>query len=249
MANDVLSVLHLDKESLCNKVIVIGECQDTDTIFFHCSLIAKQLKDKGAVCFVNFHNDSEFYNKVCRKMGYNLSDLLETGSLKFIDCVSHINDSLRGIEDATINFLKDPNALDKLFSIIELSVLELITNHSSVLILIDDLTHLFDLNYNANSINLFYQRCKCLVFKHPQCSLEVGVHIVSEYHQSNILYNAISHMSTISCKTTSLKTGRSLEVTGNLSIAKSSSDQCINMQNYHYKLYDRGIKVFAPGSK
>lgn len=246
MANDVIHTLDLDNEGLKGKLILVKENSGCDGSFFHSCFISKQIKDKGAICLVTVHNDFNHYYSVGMKMGYNLKTLKDTGSvinIDFLDIVSNHIDLNESVDFVSILFSKIENAIRTLRS-----------KHSSVCLIVDDLTHLSNLKFTITDINLFILKCSNYVINDEQFCVVFGTHVTSSNDDSFIVSQLVSHMADIVCDVSNLKTGRSVDVSGSFKILKpwldndsTSLSTHTKLNNYLFKLFDRGVKVFAPG--
>lgn len=251
MASDVLAALDLDKESLMGQFFLIKEMSGSEAHFIHSCLIARQIKDQGSVCLVTLHNSFHHYHCVGQKMGYNLDKLKEAETVKSVDCLSLVSDTLISSKNAdctAYNKIK----IDDLFDIVNKAVKSLLSKHPSVFLIVDDITGLLEMGYTIIEVNTFVQLCKSLILSNDKCSIAVGVHVISESDSSFILSGLVSHMADVICEVSGFKTGRSRDVSGTFGVSRpwsSISNNLVKLNSYHYKLFDRGIKVFAPGSK
>ncbi|XP_077292531.1 elongator complex protein 6 [Arctopsyche grandis] len=253
MALDIISTLELDKETLCGRVILIQETSGCEANFFYSCLIAKALKDESAICLVTVQNDFNHYHNMGLKMGHNLMNLKNTGRVINVDYLQLVSDS-HCTDNAYPSLVSCNKSENDLYCMIDDAVSQLQKSYKSVCVIIDDLTDFLLLNYGVSDINRLVQKCRLLVG--DKCSLVMGVHVISANDTSYTLAKLFSHMSDIVCEVSGLSTGRSVDVSGSFKVVRPWLDdenevanKFTSINHYLFKLFERGIKVFAPGTR
>lgn len=254
MAHNVISTLELDKESLDGKVITINENSGCDANFFFSCLMSKQIKEGGGICLVNVHNDFNHFHNIGLKMGYNLKKLKDVGSIYNIDFLQMVSDAIsNNIYNKCIDLSSENESTSSLYKLVDNALSTLHKTHKSVCIIIDDVTNFLDLNYTMSDINQFVHKCKSLVSQNNS-SLIMGLHTTSMDNRNYAMIKGFYYISDIVCEVSPLSTGRSVDVSGSFKIIRPwinddlmTLSKNTSMNYYLFKLFDRGVKVFAPG--
>jgi hypothetical protein len=119
---------------------------------------------------------------------------------------------------------------------------------------IDDLSDLLSLGIHVKDVLSFLQYCQTLLESQPDLSMVVLTHVAEGDEEQHLLSAGLCHVADITVIVCGLKTGQSSDVSGAMKVIHRRWDQPIiadewNKQNlYHFKLLDRQVKVFAPGT-
>jgi hypothetical protein len=257
MATSVCSALGTDKENLVGKLIAVEEHHGSNGNFVLNCLIAEQVHKEGAVCLVALHNSFGHYHNVGTKLGYNLRQLQEKGCVESIEVLKSLNDSLNAVhEDRAQNVLfgDEENTMRNLFHLIEEKTKKLLQNRKLVSLIIDDLSDLLSLGIPIKEVLSFLQYCRTLLESQSGLSLVVLTHIAEGDEEQRLLASGLCHVADMIVTICGLKTGQSSDVSGAMNVIHRRLDQPMvvhewNKQNlYHFKLLDRQVKVFAPGT-
>lgn len=257
MATSVWSALGVDKENWIGKFIAVEECHGSNGNFVLNCLIAEQIHKDGAVCLVALHNSFGHYHNVGTKLGYNLHQLQEKGSVESIEVLKLLSGSLNSaLEDGTQNFFfgDEENTVRNLFYLIEEKIKRLLQHRKPVSLVIDDLSDLLSLGVPVKEVLSFLQYCRTLLESQPDLSLVVLTHVAEGDEEQRLLTTELCHVADITVTVSGLKTGQSSDVSGAMKVIHRRWNQPIiadewNKQNlYHFKLLDRQVKVFAPGT-
>lgn len=233
MATDIFSLLTNDS-GLQFKCLAVTEESEADGNFILTSLISHfLLKLKGSVCLVTLHHSSEHYRNVLAKLGgHNVEKLQESGHLIVIDALSMLTQT-----DPVIQ-VKD------LFLLLRSKVKLLSGITSKVLLVVDDISDILAAGFTIQLTLSFLQYCNSLKYEIPSISMAILTHRCGEDEEHEVLAAAVSHFSDVYIQVSGLKTGYSNEISGRLIIKYPLKPSC---EQYHYKLLDRHVKVFAPG--
>lgn len=245
MAADILTSLQIDKQ-LPGRVIVVKEINNCDSSFLISSVLNHSIKNKHGIFVISTHNSLSHYQNVGIKMNYNLLKHIDSGLVKFYnlgeECVNDIlNNEQKLLQTLTVK-LKE-------------TIQQMQTEHAVVNIILDGITHLLDLQFSLRDINYF---CKEVVniARANNSFVLCHCHVASEDDVSNVIPNLLSHKSDILLEIENLSSGWSADVSGHLTIKhtgrKFEQEHIytidIKPSKYLFKLFDRGVKLFAPGT-
>lgn len=256
MTSSVCSALGTDKENMVGKLTAVEEYHGSNGNFVLNCLIADQIQKGGGVCLVALHNSFGHYHNVGTKLGYNLCQLQEKGCVESIEVLKLINGSLNTIHDGSEQniFGNEESTVRNLFYLIEEKIKKLLQNIKLVSLVIDDLSDLLYLGIPLKDVLSFLQYCRTLLDSQPGLSLVVLTHIAEGDEEQKLLTAGLCHVADMTVTICGLKTGQSSDVSGAMKVTHRRWDQPTvahkwNKQNlYHFKLLDRQVKVFAPGT-
>lgn len=234
-SNPVLSALQIKNT---DRIISVRENADTDSNFILTHLMKQILYEKNKLCLVNFHHPLEHYQNIGKKLGYDLLQAVEDKEVTIIDPLNGIAECI-GLEEDYFREDKD-NIVKCLYLDIRKNLEQLLVdgNHQ-VYLLIDDLSHLSDLAVELSDIIAFVHYCINLI-NNERISVILSNHVSS--NKDEIISNDLQYTADVYIEISPLKTGKSADVTGFLTIEKN-----FQKTQYQYKAYDRGIKTFRPG--
>ncbi|CAG9832951.1 unnamed protein product [Diabrotica balteata] len=233
-SNAVLSALQINSR---DKIISIKEKANADSNFIITHIIKQIIHEKNRLCLVNFHNPIEHYQSIGKKLGYDLLKAVDDGLVKIIEPIKDIVENI-GCEDSYLQENKE-NVVKDLYFNIKDCVNALKTDGKIVYLLIDDLSHLHDLDIDIKHTLLFVHYCISLTDRDDVCFI-LNNHVST--HTDNVISKNLEYVADVNVKVSSLKTGKSQDVTGFLNVRRGNDLSC-----YHYKAFDRGIKTFRPG--
>lgn len=245
MASDIIAVLHLEKQSL-GKVIVVKELNKCDSSFITSCVLGHCIKNRNAVILVSTHNSMSHYQNVGIKMNYNLQKHVESGLVTFYDLG----------KDCVYNLLKNENkSVQQLIFNLNKKVSIIREKYDKVDIIWDGVTHLFDLEFNLKSVNEICNEFVKLARKYSSFIL-FHCNVASDDDLTCVMSNLMSHKAHILLEVESLSSGWSADVTGHLTIKNIGQKFDIEHMyimdykpsHYLFKLFDRGVRLFAPGT-
>jgi hypothetical protein len=257
MATSVCSALGTDKEDFTGKLIAVEECHGSNGNFVLNCLIAGQIQKESGICLVALHNSFGHYHNVSTKLGCNLHQLQEKGYVESIEVLKLLNGSLNTVhDDKTQNFFfgNEENDVKNLFQLIEEKIKKLLQKRKFVSLVIDDLSDLLSLGIPVKEVLSFFQYCRTLLESHPGLSLVILTHVAEGDEEQHLLAAGLCHVADMTVTICGLKTGQSSDVSGTMKVIRRRWDQSMigsewNKQNlYHFRLLDRQVKVFAPGT-
>lgn len=253
MAQNVNTMFGFDKE-MENRFVFIKEEHGIDASFLVGSLMWNALHSDAGLCLLSVHNSSNHYQYVGNKLGFNLQESQENGHAVIIDVMKCIVQAFNNdTGDSKIDFLSknsDQECLKKLYSIVEDSITKLKEQHGCVYLVIDNISDLLSLGNSAKDIILFLYYCRTLLFTIHGLTLVVCAHNSENDKDTNLICNAMMHIAEYKIKVSGLATGFSPNVTGRVETARRDVylEYWIEKKEFQFKLTDRQIKLFAPGT-
>lgn len=244
MSSDIVSILQLGKET-SGSLIVAKEINGCDSTFLTSCVLGHCIKNKCATLVVSMHNSQLHFQNVGVKLNYNLQKHIDTGIVNFYNAGDVILNSL--VENRE-------KSLDNVFCDIKEIILAIRVKHGTVNIIIDGISHFFNLQYSLKDVNKF---CKDVITlcRDDNSFMLFQTNVVDD-DVTNVFANLLSHKAHIVVTVESLSSGWSADVSGHLTVTypgkKFESEHMYNMDikpsRYLFKLFDRGVKLFAPGT-
>lgn len=234
-SNPVLSALKID---IKDKIISVQENSGADSNFILTHLMKQIFYEKNKVCLVSFHNSIEHYQLIGKKLGYDLNEALNKNNLSIIDPLTDIVNCI-GLEESYLQDDKE-GVVKTLYLNIEKTLNDLLVNDTKLAyLIIDDLSHLADIAIEISEIISFLNYCISLT-NNERIAVVLNNHVGTDVDE--IISNNLHYVADVHIEISSLKTGRSQDVTGLMSVERSSQTN-----QYQYKAFDRGIRTFHPG--
>ncbi|XP_076249977.1 elongator complex protein 6 [Rhynchophorus ferrugineus] len=233
ISNPVLSSLKIKNE---DKIIFIKENAFADSNFIITHLLKQFFYEKSRVCFLTLHNTLDHYQNVGKKLGYDLKQAINRNNVKIIDPLVKIIESIGSeVED---NF--QTHMLKSLFlSIKEEIELFCSLKDQPIYLIIDDISHFLDLSIELSQIISFINYCVNLT-SNANMFVVINAHVGSK--PDHIIAKSVQHICNVFVEVSQLKTGKSTDVTGLMTVQRGD-----NMDSFHYRAFDRGVKTFHPG--
>lgn len=245
MSSDIVSILQLDKEFNLGRLIVAKEINGCDSTFLISCVLGHCIKNKSAVLVVSTHNSQLHFQNVGVKINYNLQRHIESGLVNFYNAGEVIVNSLVDNQEVS---------LDNVFFGIIGKILTLREKYGTVNVIIDGISHFFDMHYSLKDVNKF---CNDVisVCRDDNCFMLFHTNVVDD-EVTHVLSNLLSYKAHTVVSVESLSSGWSADVSGHLTVAypgrKFETEHMYNMDikptRYLFKLFDRGVKLFAPGT-
>ncbi|KAM3964502.1 elongator complex protein 6 [Aphomia sociella] len=245
MSSDIIATLQLEKQSL-GRVIVVKEINNCDSSFITSCVLGHCIKNRNAVFIISTHNSLSHYQNVGVKMNYNLQKHIESGLITFYDIGNEYVSNLLENEDNPVQSM-----------IVKLKEILCAINekYDQVYVICDGISHLFDMELNLRNINQFCNEL-LMVARMNNSFILFHCNIASDDDVTNIMSNLLSHKAHTLLEIESLSSGWSADVTGHLTIkniGRKFEDEHVyamdlKPSHYLFKLFDRGVKLFAPGT-
>ncbi|XP_023029290.1 elongator complex protein 6 [Leptinotarsa decemlineata] len=234
-SNPVLSALQI---RFSDRIIAVRENSTADSNFIITHLIKQILYEKNRLCLVSFHNTFEHYQNVGKKLGYDLLKAVQDGDMRIIEPMNDIVDDI-GLEERYFQDDKE-NIVKCLYFDIKKNLDEMTENSGKqAYLIVDDVSHLHDLGIENSQIVNFVNYLVNLI-SNENISVILNNHVASKYDE--IISNNMEYVADVHIEVSALKTGKSQDVTGLLTVKTRS-----NKNHFQFKAFDRGIKTFHPG--
>ncbi|XP_076220849.1 elongator complex protein 6 isoform X2 [Nomia melanderi] len=261
----VCNILGIDKVNVDGKLILIEERHNSNANFVLNSVILDALNRNYGICFALFHNTFHHYHNVGMKFGYNLTVLRAEGKVRVIEPMKIIESKMRSRNDertydmqgtdvnVTYNVSNDIN--DSLFGTITDEYHKMKKSHKHVIIIIDDLGHLYNLGFTLKDSMSYVRFLRSLIEHDIASQLCIAIHTYKCELQNSIANRSVhilKHMAHLFVKIDSFKTGQSNDVSGKITInwrvdRIRNEHKWSEISKYMYKLLDRQVKIYSPG--
>ncbi|CAL4142479.1 unnamed protein product [Meganyctiphanes norvegica] len=212
------------------------------------------------VCLVALQHTWGHYCNVGNKMGINLRSRMEQENIKVIEGLKMLSElsTDSNLEEHPFSFILQGsgtnNPLKNLYSHIKKIIEPWQKEGKYFMLLIDNVTNLLSLGVNSKDIEIFMRYCNKLTSTSSNiCSTLVAVTTYDEKDEDGgILSKSLGHNAMLSLSVEGLSTGSSRDVHGNLKL-QVFDDKCQfsclpREQSYQYKMEDKNMKLFAPGT-
>ncbi|XP_072932003.1 elongator complex protein 6 [Epargyreus clarus] len=245
MSSDILTCLELDKELFSSKVIVAKEINGCDSSFITSCVLGHCVKNKKAVFVILTHNSFMHYQNIGLKMNYNLQKSVDSGFVQFYNAGNEILDKTLANEELL---------LQDLILKIEKEIRSMQEKHGMVNVILEGVSHLFDLQFTLKDVNTICKVIIDMIREFDNSFFLCHCNVANESDVTHILANLLSHKSNTIVEVESLSSGLSAEVSGHVTIKHPTQKFehlfTLEQKSYQYlfKLFDRGVKLFAPGT-
>lgn len=269
MANSMVTVcniLGIDRLNMDGKTILIEEQHGTNANFLVNAILSHALKKKNAaVCLVLCHNTFSHYHNIGMKLGYNLHDLKKKGQITVVEPIkitaNNVTDMCKNFINRTETIIPDVTSMEhvdiihSLFACIKEKYEEAARFTESVVLIIDDINHFFDLGLGVCDTMYFIRYLRSFVTSHPLSQLCILAHVYQgniQTSNADMIVNALKHVAHLCITTQSFKTGHSIDASGKLIIYwKTNSIRFkyywAKKTTYLFDLSDWQVKICAPG--
>ncbi|XP_030020499.2 uncharacterized protein LOC115440372 [Manduca sexta] len=246
MSSDIIACLQLDKE-LSNRVIVAKEINGCDSSFIVSCVLNHCVKNKHPVFILSTHHSLQHYQNISLKMNYNLQRHMDSGIIGFFNIGEDAVEKL---------FRNENNSLQELIFTIKENICKLqCETNNSVNIILDGVSHLFDLGYDLREVNQFLRNIIVLTYE-TNAFILCLCNSAEDDDATQTISNLLSHKADTVLEVENLPSGLSADVSGHLTIkhpGQKWQNDHMNTLNfkpskYLFKLFDRGVKLLAPGT-
>lgn len=221
-----------------DKTITVIENELADANFIITHLLKQILDQSNKVCFVIWHNSLGHYQNVLKRLGVDLLKKIEDGEVMIIQGLKRLFDEI--VNEGDFATLQE-SVVDMLYNDIKKCVSNFLENNDNVYVIIDDFSHLFDLGVSLQKVLIFVNKCMNLV-NEERVSVVLGSHVSDK--NDRIIANSLTYTSDVTVVVSTLKTGRSRDVTGVIDVIRNRVDK---VDTYHYQATEKEIRTFCPG--
>lgn len=275
MTDAVCSALGIDRVDLRGKLTLIEEQHGSDANFLVNTFISSSLQKSQGICLILFHNNFGHYHNIGMKLGYNLNVLRERGQVSVLEPMKLIRRNIHdlghdSVDAANVEFdetdsddisglsvmERGPTIVRKLIEPLKRKISDLLKNQDSVMVIIDDLSHLFDLQMNIRDVWFFVRYIRSFVEFEQSLSMCILTHTYKadpDSCQPDLIAVGLKHIAQLIIVVEPLSTGLAKDVSGKMNV-RWKMDSIRTKYNwpeklsYLFKLLDRQVKVFPPGS-
>lgn len=264
---DVREAIGIDKVDLSGgSVIFIEEHHNADANFL-LHAVTSHCRDKNNIaCLVLFHSTFGHFHNVGMKLGYNLrkecnSSVRVVEPLKIVSKNIHSEGNLQCDNRQSLEFDVKTNGRDLVKRLAEIIKAECVsiekeTASQKVYVIIDDLSHLFDIGLSIQDVWLFIRYIRTFAVEEPLLTFCISSHVYKandELCKPNLLALGLRYSAELLIIVQPLETGYSRNVSGKMTVCWKLQSERLRFKwpeemVYLYKLSDRQVKLFAPGS-
>ncbi|CAK1547183.1 unnamed protein product [Leptosia nina] len=245
--SDVITSLHLDKGVVTHKLIAVKELNGCDSSFIISCLLGHCIRNKNALLVVCLHNSQEHYHNVGLKMNYNLNKNVESGLIHFYNAGEELTRAILDSNSISANIFctKLKEQIDKIKK-----------NYNSVNIIIEGVSHLFDLEFSLREVNYICKEIINLVRDYDNSFLLMQCNAACDNDETHVMANLLAYKVHVLVEVDHLASGWSTDVSGHITFKYPSRKfekehkHKIELKPSHhlFKLFDRGVKLLAPGA-
>lgn len=258
----VCNTLGIDRVNMDGKMILIKEQHGTNANFLVNAVLSNVLKKGNAVCLVHCHNTFGHYHNVGTRFGYNLLSLKAKGQITLVEPMKIVASNIADIYEGSVdgeNIIADiisrehVDIVHKLFTCIREKYEEAAKFNTSVVLIIDDISHLFDLGLSVRDVMCFIRYLRSFMASYSTSQLCILVHTYQEdpkISDIDMVANCLEHMTHLCTTTKPLMTGYSGDASGKLTIhwrRDSIRSKWAEKTKCLFKLLDWQVKLYAPG--
>lgn len=259
--DDVREAIGIDKVDMSGNLIFVEEHHKADANFIFHAITSHCMEKNHIICHVLFHNTFGHFHNVGMKLGYNLKKFQNT-RIKVIEPLKLVIKNIQTdseSEEKLLDFSSSNNHLVRqLAQIIQNKCIsiEKESMDQKVYIIIDDLSHLFDLGLSMEDVWLFIRYLRTFVNEEPLLTLCIGSHIYKTCDDNclpNLAAVIIKQFADLVINVQPLETGFSKSASGKMIVHWNALNERHKFKwpeemIYLYKLLDREVKLFEPGS-
>ncbi|KAL2724528.1 hypothetical protein V1478_009041 [Vespula squamosa] len=276
--DSICNIIGIDRVDMSKRMVLIEEQHGCDANFLVNALISNALKKDYGICFVLFHNTFSHYHNVGIRSGYNLMTLKEKGKVALVEPMKELMHNINGIcmdtdtmdignrifsnlyvkvsDSSKDNRFNGMTMVDNMFKLIRDNHNEMASQNKTVLIIIEDISHLSDLGLSLRDSMYYIRYIRSLMESHPMTQLCVTVHTYQNDVKSCILdfiCNNLKYIADLVLIAEPLVTGHSSDASGKITVCWNvdsvrSEYHWTEKMTYLYKLLDWHVKIFAPGA-
>ncbi|KPJ08184.1 hypothetical protein RR48_12923 [Papilio machaon] len=179
-------------------------------------------------------------------MNYNLNRCIDDGLVQFYNLGEEYVEKMLENEHISLEHVYQ-NIKDKA---------ECMRNKYNVVnIIFDGVSHLLDMHYNLKEVNLICSKVIELIREYNSL-LICHCNVANDHDLTHVLANFLSHKAFMVVEVENLASGWSSDVSGHMTIKypgkKFDKEHMYSLDikpaQYLFKLFDRGVKLLAPGT-
>lgn len=216
--------------------------------------------DNRHVCFVSLQHTWGHYCNIGSKFGVNLRQQAAEGKVKVIEGLKLMSEVLKNDfqeADHPFSFILEPSEqpLRNLYHVIRRTVEPWRENDERFVLVIDGVSSLLNLGVLSSQIEIFVNYCRTLIEGNNNSDY-LGVLVIvtkscGKDEDASLIINSLAQCCVVHMSLEALSTGFSREIHGNLRFIfnhTSPHHALPDVQLFQYKMEDKNIKLFAPGT-
>lgn len=253
--------LDFDNKALPRRFVVVSSDDIVEHTFVLNHMLMLYLKSGRRVFQLNFVHDDAFFSSVCQKVGINLKSYSAKNAFYTFSCLKLLKSLVKSsFSDGShpFSFLSVPpgSESDDRLSRLTSQVLDEFhrfvgddPSKGEVLLLVDDISGLLNLGLTNREIlgavrslraDARLSDCSTLLVGTKSCAHDED----ADCHQ---LCTYLSHLADATIDVRGLSTGRSKDITGQISMTRTSNTHLPVTKQMYFRLEDRGVKLFPAG--
>ncbi|XP_068221579.1 elongator complex protein 6 [Palaemon carinicauda] len=241
-------------------VFLISESPTTSASGLVSHFLSFGVTNNSHVCFVSLQHTWGHYCNIGNKCGMNLRQQATEGKVKVIEGLKLMSEVINeDFQDANhpFSFMLEPSKqpLRNLYNIILETVESWRENKEHFVLIIDGVSSLLNLGVLSSEIEIFLNYCRTLIEGDDGCKYAGVLIIVTKSYGRDEdtvhLVNRLAQCSAVHMSLEALSTGFSREVHGNLRLIFNHASPHLSLpdvQLFQYKMEDKNIRLFAPGT-
>lgn len=254
--------LDFDNKALPRQFVVITSDDVVEHTFVLNHLLMLYLKTGRRVFQINLVNDDAFFASVCQKLGINLKAYAAKNAFHSFSCLKLLKELVKGsFSDSShpFAFLTAPTSEhgDDRLSVLTSQILDELrrfvgdgaATKGEVLVLVDDVSSLLNFGLGCREIADLIHSLRIEPLVHEFGTVVAGTKSCASEDDADChrLCTYLCHLADATIDVRGLSTGHSRDITGQISVTRTSSAQLPTTKQMHYRLEDRGVKLFPFG--
>ncbi|KAF7692076.1 elongator complex protein 6 [Silurus meridionalis] len=264
MFADLNSILNTSPDDVRQREFILLSDRKADASFLIHHFLSFYLKAGCKVCFVGLVQSFSHYSAVAQRLGVNLVQARQKGQLVFVEALKASAAVMfsESTDDAAqmFDYLRSPvPELRALFESVCASLIQAEADSSAPPVLIvDDVSVLLSLGVSVRAVLDFTHYCQANICSRLQgcvvtlvrCDDDDEDEDEDDDESSNRLLRALSHQCTLSLRVEGLQTGYCRDIHGQVEIWWRGTGEDVQSQRrlFQYKVYDKSVSFFAPGT-
>lgn len=221
-----------------DKIVTVIENELADANFIITHLLKQIISESNKVCLVIWHNSLGHYQNVLKRLGVDLLKKVNDGDVVVLQGLQKLLEEI--VNDGDVAALRE-QVSEMFFEEIDKAIGDFVKNNNNVYLVLDDFSHLFDLGVSLQRVLTFVNKCVNLT-NNDRVSIVLGSHVSDK--NDLIIVNSLRYTSDVAIVVSTLKTGRSRDVTGVIDVFRSRIEK---RDTYHFQATDKEIRTFCPG--
>lgn len=254
--------LDFDNKSLPRRFVVITSDDMVEHTFVLNHMLMLYLKTGRRVFQLNFVNDDAFFASVCQKLGINLKSYAAKNAFYSFSCLRLLKDLVRSsFSDSShpFAFLTAPASAhgdDDRLSVMRCQILDELrrfvgddASKGEILVLVDDVSSLLNFGLECREIAGLIHSLRVDPLVRDRATVVAGTKFCARDDDADChrLCTYLSHLADATIDARGLSTGHCRDITGQISITRTSNTQLPMTKKMHFRLEDRGVKLFPVG--